>query len=548
MAKFSDIENKFLQYICDDRLKTNLAEIRQAVEDIWSIDAPRIIKDYTDHGIKHCERLATIADKICNVGGNQILSELEIYLLLAGIYLHDIGMQCDIVRFPEIKELAIKNNANFDTDFTAESASNYSLIEQKNIRNNHQILSAAWIDYANISGKTVLGLAAKNISEELVDDLMDICIYHSKLPIFECKKNLNFDSNERKQLVAAILRFSDELDISEHRVSIETVKNYSINPSNSIFWWLHHRTKITFDRSNLIRISIKLHQQDSQRFGDFIRSFYISKFKEKNQDVLDILNENMIPITISKDSNIIELHRVEPFPPEIVHEIQTLQLEANETESKAQTSEKMQQFDLGTFEDYEIKYIDETDISWIYELDKLAFPEEDIVEKSVFENWFKKNKLIFTGLYRQNVLLGYYSMLPLTQDTLNKFITGTLREKDIRSDDILDEKAMFKSSKMYFFSIVMNRKFPRLTKELIFNAVETILDYKSKGKLEKIYATAASEEGEKLLIRFGFKRNNDGLERLDKHPLYIMDLNSDLNIMKIYRTDFRRFDMTFENL
>ena len=30
----------------------------------------------------------------------------EIYLLLAGIYLHDIGMQCDIVKYPEIKEKA----------------------------------------------------------------------------------------------------------------------------------------------------------------------------------------------------------------------------------------------------------------------------------------------------------------------------------------------------------------------------------------------------------------------------------------------------------
>ena len=65
---------------------------------------------------------------------------------MAGIYLHDIGMQCDVLRFPEIKAAAEALGARFDVTFTAAAASSYTIDEQKAIRKNHQYLSAAWID------------------------------------------------------------------------------------------------------------------------------------------------------------------------------------------------------------------------------------------------------------------------------------------------------------------------------------------------------------------------------------------------------------------
>jgi hypothetical protein len=36
------------------------------------------------------------------------------------------------------------------------------------------------------TGETVLGLAAKTIPGDLVTDLMDICMHHTKLPISDC--------------------------------------------------------------------------------------------------------------------------------------------------------------------------------------------------------------------------------------------------------------------------------------------------------------------------------------------------------------------------
>ena len=117
-----------------------------------------------------------------------------------GIYLHDIGMQCDVVRFPKIEEKAERLGANFNCTFSSEVASCYSLEEQRDIHKNHQFLTAAWIDYSFLTGDTILGQAIKTIPEELISDLIDVCKYHSGLPITECPQEFKFDPKGRKQL------------------------------------------------------------------------------------------------------------------------------------------------------------------------------------------------------------------------------------------------------------------------------------------------------------------------------------------------------------
>jgi hypothetical protein len=64
VAKFTPIEKKLMKRISDDRLNSNLAEIREAMEDLWPNDPVRIIEHYTDHGVKHSERLVANAAKI----------------------------------------------------------------------------------------------------------------------------------------------------------------------------------------------------------------------------------------------------------------------------------------------------------------------------------------------------------------------------------------------------------------------------------------------------------------------------------------------------
>ncbi len=216
MARFTKTEKKLLKCINDERLLHSLAGIRQAMENIWKPEI-RIIKDFTDHGENHCIQLTEFVSQLLDMGKTCLTSK-EMYLLLASIYLHDIGMQCDVVIHKEILEVAQKLGAGLHLAFVANSASTYTLEEQKAIRNNHHYLSAAWIDVANRSGDTMLGPAAKEIPIDLVDDIIDICLHHTKLPITDCSKLSKYDPNIRKQLLASLLRFSDELD---HACSIK---------------------------------------------------------------------------------------------------------------------------------------------------------------------------------------------------------------------------------------------------------------------------------------------------------------------------------------
>ena len=325
MAQFTDVEKQLLEQVTDDRLRASLALIRQAAEDIWAEDAPRIVQDYTDHGISHSERLASFTTKLLEANDGRNLSAQEMYLLLAGIYLHDIGMQCDVVKFPEIKERAEELGAQFDTEFTARTASEYTIDEQKAIRKNHQYLTAAWIDHANRTGETVLESAAKSIPDDLVDDLMEVCEHHAKVPITDCPRKFRFDPNERKQLVAALLRFADELDVDGHRVSIETVKNFRLAPRNAVYWWLHNCTKVVFSARNMVLLTIRLHPKDSERFGPFVHAAFITKFRSKNRPVLSALARDGVPVVISDSSKVMKHDRAEPLPPEIKQALQAMQ-------------------------------------------------------------------------------------------------------------------------------------------------------------------------------------------------------------------------------
>jgi hypothetical protein len=325
MAKFTKFEEELIESIEEPRLRTSLAMIRQAAEDIWASDTPHIIRDFTDHGIEHSERLVQYAVQLMKANaGNPFLTQ-QLYLLLAGIYVHDIGMQCDVVQFPKIKERAEALGAVFDHEFTAQTASNYSVDEQKAIRRNHQYLTIAWIDYAYRTGETVLGPAVKTVPGELIAELMDVCLYHARLPIANCPPMLKSYPNQRKQLVAALLRFADELDVDCHRVNIETVKNFRLDPSNSIYWWLHNRTNITFSAPNVVRLTIRLHPEDARRRGATVHTAFITEFQRKNRPVLDVLRQDGFPIAIDGDSEVVEDDYTEPLPSEIVQALNAMQ-------------------------------------------------------------------------------------------------------------------------------------------------------------------------------------------------------------------------------
>ena len=73
----------------DPSYKDAIGNVINASEEIWSLSQ---IKRFTDHSVKHSERVLNIALNITK--GLQIkLNKREMFVLVAACYLHDIGMQ-----------------------------------------------------------------------------------------------------------------------------------------------------------------------------------------------------------------------------------------------------------------------------------------------------------------------------------------------------------------------------------------------------------------------------------------------------------------------
>ena len=136
----------------DEKLIGSLHTIKSSIKSIW-VPNVRIIKDFTDHGMDHSDRVLNHAASLLAIlRGNtdRDLTDVERYLLLASGYLHDIGMQCDIIKFPHIKKVAESFGADFSgADLSADFSSNYSSEAQNKIRENHQYRTAAGIHCAD---------------------------------------------------------------------------------------------------------------------------------------------------------------------------------------------------------------------------------------------------------------------------------------------------------------------------------------------------------------------------------------------------------------
>jgi len=282
--------------------KESLDTIRKGVIDIW--EGIEVVRGFTGHGVDHSERMLEKAKIILSsrIHADTKLNSNERYLIEAGIYLHDIGMQCyPHMHFDDIKaraeKLAKDKGVKFeDVNFTTEGAQHLTEEEQTFIRKNHGFLTAAWIEHLyncndyDCVGKKI-GLACKSIPPKLVTDLMDICMYHTKLHIERCpEKFTQRGYSGNKQLVAAILRLSDELDIGEERIKGSVIDNFKMDPANLTFWLMNKYTELTID-NNKICLTVTINDKDAERYGHIFKAKIINEFCRKNKMVFKILNK-----------------------------------------------------------------------------------------------------------------------------------------------------------------------------------------------------------------------------------------------------------------
>jgi len=310
------IKNK----IKNETLLINLDYLQMAAERIWRIP-DRIIKGDTNRNLKHSEHIADIISSLIEMHKGSALSEDELYLLLTGIYLHDIGIQLDVAVFSDILNEAENLGAKFNIDFSAKNASSYSIEEQRELRENHHFIGAAWISYANRTGRTMLGEAAKGIPPKLLSDVIEICKFHSNVPISECPINSKSDPTIRTRFLCSLLRFADELDTKRGLVSFSVIRQIRFDINKAIYRWFHSIADVSFKPTYPILISIDLNHSDYIKYCDIIYEKFIAEFQTKNQPLIDILKLNGIFITVSPESSIKEANTAPSLPIDLIEEL-----------------------------------------------------------------------------------------------------------------------------------------------------------------------------------------------------------------------------------
>jgi hypothetical protein len=299
------------QLLRSAHLVTSLTDIQEAAKIIWPTDGTRIVADFTDHGVPHSDRVNGYAKKILDTNKGQQLSEEEIYVLLAGIYFHDIGMQCDVTQFARVREYATTElNANFEVEFRAATAGTFSPEEQASIRKNHHLLSVAWLACARRSSDGCdriapphLITAAKSIPESLFSEVLAVCRFHTKSAISDCRLHDELVGNIRTRLLAAVLRLADELDIAYARVpsrSAEILTAFRPTDLGRVLWHLHCRTPDPLARPPFVVVKVPLNLEDNRDFGDAIKRLYIDKFVEKNTPLVECLQEHNFTVSLGK--------------------------------------------------------------------------------------------------------------------------------------------------------------------------------------------------------------------------------------------------------
>lgn len=147
-----------------------------------------------------------------------------------------------------------------------------------------------------------------------------------------------------------------------------------------------------------------------------------------------------------------------------------------------------------------------------------------------YELWRNKNKSILVCLITSTQeVVGYFDVLPLTSTFMNNFLSGRMIEKEIRPSDILPRQHASRSRKLYLGGVAVRDPDMFIGRRhasiLVWGLLKYIDTYYPPTVHRQLYALAATDEGERLLRRFGFCLKSSALERKDNHNLYMLDLS-----------------------
>ena len=174
-----------------------------------------------------------------------------------------------------------------------------------------------------------------------------------------------------------------------------------------------------------------------------------------------------------------------------------------------------------SFSQIEIVFSDELsydDFKDMFEIDKKVMRGDLIADIETAYGWFKYNKYTHIGVRDVNTkrIVGYFSVLPVTDDTYDKIVSGDFEDKYFTSDDI--EQYIFPDFyRVYVAGVGIDPDYQNTGAFIkLYNAlIDLFISLAKNGEIyiSEILAEASTKQGEKFCKMVGMKKisntNND---------------------------------------
>ncbi len=261
--------------------------IREAAGRIWARPLHRY---YTDHTIAHSERIIALLDGLVSgmMATDKRLSPAEVFVLLAAAYLHDIGMQDE--RFAGCDLETVR--ADYQ-DVTAELI--YRSVENPAEGFNLSLLN----DPALVEA---IGLVAKGHRQ-------------TDLSASEYAPLVYGNETLRLQLLAALLRLGDRLDVDYRRVDLEALKLAAAPAESRLHRWTCYYVSGVRVVDEYITIAYRL-PKTRPGYRNLIVPLVETNVRAALGALEEILRANSVKVALSKP--LVRLMRtMQVMPPEL---------------------------------------------------------------------------------------------------------------------------------------------------------------------------------------------------------------------------------------
>ena len=269
------------------KYESRLDIIKKHSEAVWKKDTVHH-KHYTLHGMDHYSAVISVLNKLVDgIDPDSELSIHEIFYLLASVYLHDVGM---LISHTEDEDKAKAISTQKKKPFTKEDL----------IRDKHHLRSGEYV---------IEHAGDLNLDHVEAGCVKSVCEGHRAVRLNTTDYDDKIIDNEyiRVRLLAALLRFSDELDVSYKRAPKELMDVLKEDmPDYSLLQWLKHYytsgVGITSQQSSGKRrtiIEIQTQHPNHERGRKITEELIFKPIEESIRSVDRILLEYGLNITLN---------------------------------------------------------------------------------------------------------------------------------------------------------------------------------------------------------------------------------------------------------